>query len=263
MNVIGSHEYIPICVVGDVHSRWGLIMDKIRYYKMDNTVIFQVGDFGVGFGYNNPTEPKKERKRLTILNTFLKKRNIFLYVVRGNHDNPMFFDGKHNLSNIVFMQDYSIVEIGDYKILGIGGATSVDRKPNSNFADYRGKWYPGRRDGIDWWSNTEKIVYDEDKLSVIAGIDIVVTHTVPDFIYPTVINENVLKWVEYDPELKDELIEERAVVSRIYQKLNEVNVIKWWLYGHFHQSRSTKHENTKFQLLDVGEFTEVRLDRLS
>ena len=67
-------------------------------------IIFSCGDFGVGFGYNNPREEKKEHKKLSILNDFLNKRNIFLYVVRGNHDNPIFYDGNHNFSNIIFMQ---------------------------------------------------------------------------------------------------------------------------------------------------------------
>jgi len=257
MNVIGKHNDIPVGVLGDIHEHLEVITNKVKVYDLVNIVIFQLGDFGVGFGYNGPTLPRKEKKRLQLLNTFLKKRCVFLYVVRGNHDNPNFFDGKHNHTNIVFMQDYDVVEIGENKYLGIGGATCVDRKRNPNFKDYRGKDFPGRRENIDWWPGAEKVVYDEEKLKDLVGIDVVLTHTCPDFVYPPVIGGTVPRWAEYDPELPGELIEERKIVTDIYNKLNELNYIKLWYFGHFHQTKIEKHEVTEFHLLDVNEFQEV------
>jgi hypothetical protein len=224
-------------------------------------ILFQAGDLGVGFRYNDPRQPEKEKRRLEEINIFLKKRKIFLYVVRGNHDNPIFFDGNHNFTNIVFMQDYDIVEIGERAVLGIGGATCVDRKPNHNFKDYRGHNYPGRKEGIDWWPGAEKVIYDEEKLKTIAGIDIVVTHTAPDFVYPPVLGGTVFKWIECDPELKEELIAERELVGKIYKKLDEINVIKWWIYAHFHQSKFQLYNFTKFKLLDIGEVYEIKAER--
>jgi DNA repair exonuclease SbcCD nuclease subunit len=257
MTEIAKHIDMPIAVIGDVHGEWGLIRDKIKYYDLQDACVFQAGDFGVGFRYNDPREPRKERKRLLELNNFLKKRNIFLYVVRGNHDNPMFFDGNHNFTNIIFMQDYDVIEIGEHRILGIGGATSVDRKPSYIFKDDRGKDWPGRKEGVHWWPN-EKIIYDEEKLNNLYGIDIVVTHTAPDFVYPPVIGGTVLKWCACDQELKEELIAERELITKIYRKLDEINLIKFWYFGHFHQTNTQKHEMTKFCLLDIGEFREVK-----
>jgi DNA repair exonuclease SbcCD nuclease subunit len=198
MNIVGKHVDMPIAAFGDIHGVFDVIRSKAKIYFLENIVCFACGDFGVGFCYNNPIEPRKEKKRLSDLNLFLKKRNIFLYVVRGNHDNPTFFDGKHNLSNLIFMQDYDVVEVGEHNILGIGGATSVDRKENPNFG------FKGRREGIDWWPD-EKVVYDEEKLQSLGGIDMVVSHTCPDFIYPSVENKDVERWIEYDPELRQEL----------------------------------------------------------
>ena len=260
MAEIAKHIDMPIAVIGDVHEEWGLIKDKIKYYTLQDAILFQAGDFGVGFKYNDPREPGKERKRLLELNKFLKKRNIFLYVVRGNHDNPMFFDGNHNFTNIIFMQDYDVVEVGEHRILGIGGATSVDRKPNYKFKDYRGKDWPGRKEGIDWWPN-EKIIYDEEKLNNLYGIDVVVTHTAPDFVYPLILGETVIKWCTCDPELKDELTAERELVAKIYKKLDEFNCIKFFFYGHFHKSHFEKNGLTTFRLLDIGEFREVRFEK--
>ena len=53
------------------------------------------------------------------------------------------------------------------------------------------------------------------------------------------------------------LIEERKIVTDIYNKLNELNYIKLWYFGHFHQTKIEKHEVTEFHLLDVNEFQEV------
>lgn len=259
MNVIAKHIDLPVAVIGDIHDKFEVITNKIRQYQLSDAILFQAGDFGVGFNYNNPVIPRKENKRLKDLNNKLFKERIFLYVVRGNHDNPMFYDGKHNLTNIVFMQDYDIVEVGDFSYLGIGGATSVDRKRNNLIKDYRGKDYPGRREGVDWWPGAEKIVYDEDKLATIAGVDVVITHTCPDFAYPPTKSEGLNKWFACDPELEGELIEERIVTTKIYNKLNEMNCIKFWYYGHFHQTKKEKHGVTEFCLLDVDEFREVKI----
>lgn len=261
MNIIAKHNDIPIGVIGDIHGDFGLIRDKIKYYNLEGILLFQAGDFGVGFNYNNPREPRKEKKRLQDLNVFLKKRKIFLYVVSGNHDNPLFFDGNHNFTNLIFMQNYDVVEAGEHKILGIGGATSVDRKPNHHFKDYRGHDYPGRRENINWWPGAEKIVYNEEKLATIAGVDVVITHTAPDFVYPPVLGTTVLKWCDCDPELKDELIAERKLVTEIYKKLDEINFITWWCFAHFHQSNYQTYNITKFKLLDIGEFTEIKFNK--
>ncbi|MFA5068079.1 MAG: metallophosphoesterase [Candidatus Izemoplasmatales bacterium] len=256
MDIIANHEDIPIIAIGDVHGDFSQITTKIKYYELENCALFQCGDFGVGFNHDNPKNIQKEKKTLILFNEFLNKKNIFLYVVRGNHDNPIFFDGNHNMTNIVFMKDYDIVEIGKHNVLGIGGATSVDRKPNKNFSDYNGKSYRGRKQGISWWLN-EKVVYDEQKLSLIGGVDVVITHTSPDFAYPATISDNVLKWCEYDPELKEELVFERQLMTKIYKKLDEINVVKYWCFGHFHESKTEKHESTTFCLLDIGEFKEL------
>ena len=104
MKIVNTHNNIPIGIVGDIHGEFDMLRNKIKYYDLDNVILFQVGDFGVGFNYNNPVNILKENRQLLNINKFLKKRNIFLYVVRGNHDNPLFFDGMHNYTNIIFMR---------------------------------------------------------------------------------------------------------------------------------------------------------------
>jgi UDP-2,3-diacylglucosamine pyrophosphatase LpxH len=250
-------ENFAMGFMGAIHGEFNVFRNKIKYYNVENSVIFQLGDFGVGFNYGDIKSQKKENRVLIELNCFLKKRNVFLFVVRGNHDNPMFFDGNHNLPNITFMQDYDTVEVGDYKILAIGGATSVDRKENYNFKDYMGKNYPGRKEGVSWWPN-EKVVYNHEKLSFITNVDIVISHTAPHFVHPPTLNNDVMKWVDCDPDLKNELLEERNKMAEIYRKIDEINFVKFWFYAHFHQTKTEKYQLTTFYLLDIAEFRELR-----
>lgn len=260
MNIIAKYEEKLFIAIGDIHEDFFLLKEKIKKYNIEDAILFVAGDFGVGFCHNNPREITKEKKRLKLLNEFLKKRNIFIYVVRGNHDNPIFFDGEHNFYNLIFMEDYDVVEIGEHRILGIGGAISLDRKPNHNFPNMYGKHHKGRLEGVNWWPN-EKVIYDEEKINTLVGIDVVITHTAPDFVHPNVLSEYTLRWIECDPELKDELLEERAVVAKIYNKLSEMNCVGYFIYGHFHSSNCQRIGSTIFKLLDVGEFMEIKLKK--
>ena len=63
------------------------------------------------------------------LNAVLRKINSVLYCIRGNHDDPSYFnDNIINKSNVKLIKDYSIISVGDKNILCIGGAVSIDRK---------------------------------------------------------------------------------------------------------------------------------------
>lgn len=259
MQIISKHKNSLICCIGDIHGCFDVMVSKIKDYDLTDCICLQLGDFGVGFNYNDPRAPIKEKKRLSMLNSFLKHRNIFLYAIRGNHDSVSFFDGKHNFSNLIFMEDYDVIEVGDRRILGVGGAISVDRRENKNRVDgLNGKWYPGRRIGIDYWEN-EVFNFDEKKIRDISGVNIVITHTAPDFAYPNNYN-NIKIWIDNpkDPTLLDELIIERKQMSQMYDILDEKNLILNFVYGHFHMSKIEMHRTTNFHLLDVCEFREIR-----
>ncbi len=260
MEIFRVHDKnLPIAVIGDLHEGWDIIKKKIKDCEMENAILFQAGDFGIGFAQNNPKEVKKGKKRLQLLNNFLKKRNIFLYVIRGNHDNPNFFDGKHNASNVIFMQDYDVIQVGDKKILGFGGALTIDRKENPNFPNLYGKPYPGRREGIDWWPEAERVVYDKKKISKLREIDVIIAHGCPEFAYPPVRKlEDMEKWIEYDPELEREIPEERKTFTQIFNKIVKNNDIKYYIYGHYHKKHVEERNGIEFWMLEKEVLTELR-----
>lgn len=243
-----------IITSGDWHGEWNTMMRILKEKNIDNCTLIQAGDFGIGFEMKT-----KEIAKLKFLNQFLKTKKIKLYAIRGNHDDPAYFTGKDEtlkFSNIELIPDYSIIRIEDRNILFIGGAISVDRNPNPSIVDLYGKSWKGRRQGINYWKD-EGIVFNEDALRLIKGIDTIVTHTAPSFVYPQ-IKIGAEKWFEYDKTLEEELYKERQYLSDTYFILKQNNNILNWHYAHFHNSSNEEYENTKFRLLDTYELHELR-----
>lgn len=230
-----------IIFCGDIHGNWKYLIDKIRMYKMENAHIILCGDIGIGFKNN----PEKEIKELEYWSVPLSKNNNMIYAVRGNHDDPAFFDGNHNASNIKLIKDYTVLEIEDQNILCIGGATSIDRVQ--------------RREGTTYWKD-EQPVYNEEILSNTYGIDIVASHTAPSLVYPHT-KEGISWWMSHDEHLESDLNYERATMDKIYTKLKEYNCVKDWYYGHFHSSyHGQRLDGTQFHLLGINEFKEHYTD---
>jgi DNA repair exonuclease SbcCD nuclease subunit len=249
-----------ICI-GDTHGAHNVIVSHIKRTLISDCVIFHVGDFGVGFNDKHTDE-----KLLKELNKFLLSKNITTYVIRGNHDSPTFFEGNHIYSNLKLMPDYSIVDITEKdlfgndiekKVLLVGGAISIDRRPRLREMQ---KHASSNRHVECYWFD-EIFVLDEDKLRKITGVTHVITHTAPAFCYPD--NKMfgyapiVHEFAKDDPKLYKELDEERDLLTKMYNILDEKNLIQKWVYGHFHTSKKTVYQGTDFYLIGIGEFKEV------
>ena len=102
---------------------------------------------------------------------------------------------------------------------------------------------------------------DEEKLSQISNIDILITHTAPDWCTP--LNKIgfgglVDSFSENDPTLKDELKEERELMSKIFNLIQKQSFVKNHYYGHFHRSDITLNNGCQHQLVDINEFVEFK-----
>lgn len=239
----------PLIMLGDIHGNFNYLQWYIKQHKLENCTIYQVGDFGIGF-----TNEFNDMNTLGLLNKFLKERNIQMYAIRGNHDNPKYFDGhlRNYFTNLHLLADYDIIEVDGKKILGVGGAVSVDRRPRMR------EQLEYARNGVErelHWHD-EVFVLDEEKLKTIEGIDIVVTHTAPDFCNP--VNTHgfgylVDQFAKDDPKLYEDLRIERDLVTKMWAILKEKNKIDYWLYGHFHNTWTTNFEGINYRLLDINE----------
>ena len=112
-------------LLGDLHGYWSVILNHLNHVHETETCYIQVGDFGIGFD-----EIEKEVDKLMRLNNRLVEYNSDLFIIRGNHDNPMWFnendfkDIKEQLTNIFFVPDYTVLNLDGENHLFIGGLVS-------------------------------------------------------------------------------------------------------------------------------------------
>ncbi len=231
-------------IVGDIHGKF-LTFEKSMGDKKDSDFIL-AGDVGLGFHSKEIYEDW-----MSEWNEQLKKDGNTVYFLRGNHDDPSFWNNDRiNFSNIILIKDYDVLRLKNKNILCVGGALSVDRKY--------------RKEGSTYWTD-EEFVLDEDRLNKYTDINIVVTHSAPEFSYPRGYDTDFLKSFYYgDPELRMDLMMERAEISRMYSVLTHKTLFKQnndiyaWYYGHFHQKKTEYHNDIMFRLCDVGEIVEVK-----
>lgn len=237
-----------ILLLGDIHGNFNFLKHQINTKQITDCTIIQVGDFGIGF-----TNKENDETTLSNLNEFLKEFNVNLYAIRGNHDNPQFFNGNYEFSNLKLLPDYTKIQLGGHNFLFIGGAISVDRthriKENNSNIKY------GSRKRC-YWEN-EGVVYNPDLTKSFTDIDIVVTHTAPDWCEPNNkigFGSFVDDWAKHDTNLIGDLIFERNQMTNIFMDLYENNKIKKHFYGHFHFSKLHNHNGVDHHLLDINEF---------
>lgn len=242
--------------LGDIHGNFNYVKWYINEYKLKNCIIYQVGDFGIGF-----TTEYNDMVILGDLNNFLKERDIQIYVIRGNHDNPKFFDGHlaNHFENLHLLADYTVIDVEGIKILGIGGAISIDRKPRLRDMQKAARY--GCKKELYW--HDEVFVLDEEKLKTFENIDIVVTHTAPDFCVPN--NKNgfadlVYHFAENDTNLIQDLIEERMKLTKMYEIIKEKNKPFLHIYGHFHIDHYDNFDDCEFRVLGINEFYDPRIN---
>jgi UDP-2,3-diacylglucosamine pyrophosphatase LpxH len=232
-----SMEKDRVLLLGDIHGEWNRIKAHVKFFDIKNAYIIQVGDFGIGFH-----KPNYDKTELQFLNKYLKTKNVHVYVIRGNHDDPTPFAEHRNYGNIEFLPDYTELTLVGQKFLFIGGAVSIDR-------NHRKMKQLG-------WFEDEGIVYDSDKIAKCRDIDVVITHTSPEYVYPMKFGEIVYHYAKQDALLLDDLRIERALMTKMCDELRLNNDIKEWYYGHFHSSNVEDYMGIKFTLLGIGEYKE-------
>lgn len=240
-----KHEQVIVC--GDIHGNMDVIIDFLKKMNLSNCAIIVAGDFGIGFEQNT-----KEIKKLKYFNRILGNKNNTIYAVRGNHDDPNYFNGKYDTDFIKLVPDYTVLKLNQWNILCVGGATSIDRIN-------RKKYITGK--GLDWWKD-EIFVYDKDKINKInnnnINIDFVITHTAPTFCYP-IVKLGLEYWIKRDEHLDKDVSLERYNVTLLYEHLKQNNNIINWFYGHFHNSYNLYYEKTNFIGLNINEFKQIKI----
>ena len=261
--------------MGDSHGKWKDFESLIITQNISDAIIWNLGDGIFGLG-----DRKTDMIIMTRLNDFLVSKNITLYNTRGNHDNPYWFKSesallKHlrmvdkqvkpwqkedyyyrhyyvnpveysqfikNISNIKFVKDYDVVNINGLNIVSIGGAISIDRK----YQTQNGQYYP-----------IEKVAFN-NKIYNLKDIDIVASHTIPQFAEPTKFAPLVYEYSKFDNNLVFELTEERKLMTKIYNEVSKKNPeLSYWFYGHYHHFIENKYDEINFICLGILHLMEL------
>lgn len=204
----------------------------------DNSIIFVCGDTTFGFhDYDYYASLCEKFNKLCELN------NTFIFFIRGNHDDPSYFEEmKINLSHIKCIPDYSVVITANHTTLCVGGGVSIDRIWRKQ-QEYRVNKFAKNGKKKFYWEN-EAPTFDESKIQshIDNGlvIDSIVSHSAPNIAMPQFKNPSK-EWLKMDKNLKNDMMLERQALTNILEFLFSRNIkIVWWAYGHFHLSEQKK-----------------------
>jgi hypothetical protein len=184
------------------------VFKKIKKGKncaFSDSLFIIAGDCGLGFN-----KPKYYEDLFEKFNKILSYNNTYVVMVRGNHDDPAYFDGERvNLSNIKAVPDYSVINANDKNILCVGGAISLDRTWRIKQEERINRFSTSKKKSI-YWKDEAPIFNKEalDKVTNSTKIDYVVSHSAPSFVNP----ENHIGIDEWS-------VDDKTLVSDIKEKV--------------------------------------------
>ena len=261
-----------VYATGDLHGRFNTIAWYIKQCDIKNCVIFFLGDFGLGF---HSSEYYKNTFRK--ISKELEKRNIYVLALRGNHDNPDYYNSDlFKNGRILTLRDYTVVKIYgeddiEYKgdsltALVVGGGLSIDRCDRIARMKQREITYARFHQNVskedllkkipcEYWEN-EMPVFDVEALEKIdkkgIKIDTVLTHSAPDFCQP-ILKDGIKYWLKNDKQLSIDSDIERQTLNKVYDWLIEHNhPVQQWCYGHYHFHNTEVIDGITFKLLDMA-----------
>ena len=188
-------DYKRILVVGDVHLKFSNLKKLCKKHTPD--MVFQVGDFGY-FPEDYYFNPE-----------FLSNLPD-IFFCDGNHENhERLRDGTIQEilpNNVTFMERGSVVTVNGKNILFMGGSSSVDANT--------------RTPGFDWFPGETISEKDLDRIPKDTRIDVVISHTCPEEVFPFV-----------NPKYNRDNDPSRKALSYILNNLCPSE----WFFGHFHK----------------------------
>lgn len=229
-----------VILLGDTHGDWFSVLTLFEVRDIRDCVVIHAGDVGIGF-----VSKDDQIDILSEVNAQLAMRNIDLYAIRGNHDDPAYFTGDYQycFDNLHLLPDYTTLNINGETWLFVGGAVSIDREAINHAGNKI------RVQGLTWWED-EGLVYDPYRIS---QCDVLVTHTAPSWVGPFD-KEGLKYYTDGDPTLWNECVVERSRMNEIVTACGA----KKHYCGHFHVSTSGENNGCRSRILNILELLEHR-----
>ncbi len=257
-----------LILLGDTHGEFKLltnwfkqqiqvIEDKGNRYRSkrqakvvipQNCAFVVCGDCGFGFNKH-----QYYIDSLNELQKLLEANNSVMLFIRGNHDDPEYFNTDNfelPFENIKLIPDYSILKTQKDISLCIGGAISIDRawRKEENIRKNR---FQSDFKRLIYWDN-EFIHPNENLASELteSGLKVnsIISHTTSTRYFKNKISKFYdNEWIKNDDELKRDLDKENEILENIYNILTESLgfTIDWWVCGHMHEGLTTLAQNDK------------------
>lgn len=228
----------PIVLCGDIHGDFRLLTYKITVeLDLHDTAVIICGDCGFGF-------EKKNYYLEAVYNRIkdrLEKNNNDLFFLRGNHDDPSYFNGENkiDLPHFKTLSDYEILQSDRGRILIVGGASSIDREDRLELMKIKSECSL-------WWEGERPIKKDLEDLP--DKIDIVLSHEGPIQLDPIVTRGKI------EPlDIYQNIIKDRDYLGKLLIHLKP----SYWFYGHYHQNYSGTWGKTLYRCLGIMNFYDL------
>ncbi|WP_146196766.1 metallophosphoesterase [Fibrobacter succinogenes] len=248
MELKRSERQLWIC--GDIHGELSALVRNTINRGISCADILVVGDFGAGFGRPNSMNVAYGKVHAT-----LEKNDICIHTIRGNYDDPLFFDGLHDYERLHFLPDHRIIELCGKKIYPVGGAVSSDidlvdpltRKSRRMQNDALIRYGSSKR---IWWPNEAPSLIAEGFSET---ADVVVSHEAPLSFEPPLVRADHMcddTWLK--------IVESRKYLDFILSQVKP----PLWFYGHYHSHYEgdlefAAEQRTHYCCLDITEMVRV------
>lgn len=245
-----------ITCIGDIHGEFSSFRYKlllyINKYKINNNIFILCGDCGF-FGNNydkkwfDPYSNFPHKSELYKIIKILEDSNNYLYLFRGNHDNPNIFNNEYITKNkterIKVLNDYDILYSDIYgKILIIPGGFSIDRC--------------GRIKNKTWWEEENIKILSNEELNKFDDINIILSHSLPFKKLPKGLYE-MFKPEDDLYNYKISFDENLKITNQYLENIFNIISPKLWISGHYHYYSEEFINNTKLISIGIMEFYNI------
>ncbi len=234
MNIPDAHR---LYIMGDLHQALNRACAMIKTIQKPATLIM-LGDYDA-----------YESERLKNLANYMKSEGASVILIRGNHDNPEFWQNRvvaEELGSDSFYlaKEVDVINWRGKRILTVSGATSIDRKCV-------------RYDIGKCWPESESV--PKDAITQVGALnqgggafDILLTHTGILRDHP-ISAPFVQSYACSDDDLNNDLEAESVLIKQI----RIASGVTDHYFGHFHTSRGEDQEGVKVRCLDIAELIEI------